>query len=80
MRMRKQEMSPCRVPCHLGQMCPVHVLVVGAGIVVVGAGTEIFGAVVLSAERPPEPELYEEYTSQVWSWQKGPNNCRDKVD
>jgi len=37
-RMRKREMSPCRVPCHLGRMDRAGV---GVGGDVAGAGAEI---------------------------------------
>ena len=39
-----REMSPCRVPCHLGRMGSVDAAVVGAGGVVVEAGVAVAGA------------------------------------
>ena len=56
--MRKQEMSPCRVPCHLCRMGLVGTVVVGAGIAAVGAGAEVVGAVLVE----DEPDPNEDYT------------------
>lgn len=60
MRTRKQEMSPCRVPCHLSRMGPVGEVVVGAGIAEVEAGAEVVGAVLVGDEHEPN--------GRVWGW------------
>lgn len=73
MQLRKRKMSQCQVPCHLGRMDLVGVVVVGAGSTVVGAETEVAAAA-------KEPQLNERCRSQVWGWQKGLNNRGNKVD
>ncbi len=64
MQMRKREMSPRRIPSHLGRMGPAGVVVVGAGGGVVEVGAAVAGAEVVAEE--PEPS--EEGMSQTWGW------------
>jgi hypothetical protein len=54
-------------------MNPVGAVVVSGSSTAVGAGAEV----ALVAE---DPELNDGHTSRVWGWQKGLNNCGDKVD
>ena len=73
MQMRKREMSPCRVPCHLGQMGLADVGVGGVGVEVGGA---VGGAEVVAGE--PEPSLGG--MTRTCGWWEGPKNYRDKFD
>ena len=66
-QMRKREMSPCRVPCHLGQMGLADVVVVGAGDVAVEAGAVVAGTEVVTEE----PGLSLGGMSQTWHWAEG---------
>jgi hypothetical protein len=76
MQMRKREMSPCRVPYHLGRMGLVDVVVVGAGGVAVEGGAAVAGAEVVAEE----PELSSVGMSQTWGWPEGQKNRGDKFD
>lgn len=71
MQMRKQEMSPCRVSCHLCQIGLADIVVVGAGGVAVEAGGEVV------AEKP---ELSLGDTSQTWGWPEGEKHSGDKSE
>jgi len=62
MQMKMPEMSPCRVPCHLGRMGSVDAAVVGAGGVVVEAGVAVAGA----EDVAEEGELSRGGMSQTW--------------
>jgi hypothetical protein len=73
--MRKREMSPCRVPCHLGRMYLADV-VVGGGGGAVEAGAVVAGAEVVVEE--PGPSLGGK--SQTWGWPEGQKNHVDKFD
>ena len=75
MQMRKREMSPCRVPCHLRQISLADV-VVGAGGVAVGAGA----AVAVDEVVAEEPELSWGGMCQTWGWPSGQRNYGDKFD
>jgi hypothetical protein len=74
--MRKREMSPCRVPCHLGRMGLAEVVVVGADGVGVEAGGAVGGAEIVAEE--PAQSLGG--TSQTCGWPEGRQNCGDKFD
>jgi hypothetical protein len=74
--MRKREMNPCRVPCHLGRMGLAEVVVVGAGGVGVEAGGAVAGGEAVAGEA--EPSLGG--MSQTWGWPEGQKNCGDKFD
>ena len=71
MQMRKREMSPCRVPCHLGRMGLVVVVDGGGGAVV--AGVVVAGAEVVAEE----PEQSWGCKSQTWGWPEGQRSYGD---
>ena len=63
MEMRKREMSPCRVSCHLSD----DAVAVNAGGVV-GAGDDVAGAALVADES-------EGCTGQIWGYQEGLSSC-----
>ncbi len=62
MQMKMPEMSPCRVPSHLGRMGPAGVAVVGGGGGAVEAGVAVAGA----EDVAEEGELSRGGMSQTW--------------
>ena len=75
MQMRKRDMSPCRVQCHLGGMGLADVVsIVGTGGIAVEVGAAVAGAEVVVEE----PELGLGGMSQNWGWPEGQKYCGDK--
>ena len=71
MDMRKWEMSPCRILCHLSRMGLADVVLVGADGIAVETAAAAAGAEVVAEE----PEL--RLGGMIQNWPEGQNNCGD---